>query len=86
MGDEVVQMYVQDDFATVGRYLKMLKGFQRISLKPGETKTVKFKLGFDELNILNQEMKKVVEPGTFTISVGSSSRTQDLHQIKLTVK
>jgi beta-glucosidase len=86
VGDEVVQMYVRDDFASVGRYLKMLKGFQRISLKPGETKTVKFKLGFDELNILNQEMKKVVEPGTFTISVGSSSRTQDLHQIKLTVK
>ena len=86
IGDEVVQMYVRDDFASVGRYLKLLKGFNRITLKPGETKTVTFKLGFDELNILNQEMKKVVEPGTFTISVGSSSRTEDLHQIKLIVK
>ncbi|MFG6686786.1 beta-xylosidase [Mariniflexile sp. HNIBRBA6329] len=86
VGDEVVQMYVRDDYASVGRYLKMLKGFKRIILKPGETKTVTFKLGFDELNILNQDMKKVVEPGTFTISVGASSRSEDLHHVKLTVK
>lgn len=85
-GDEVVQMYVRDDFASVGRYLKMLKGFERISLKPGETKTVSFTLGFDELNILNQNMEKVVETGTFTISVGSSSSEKDLQTVQLTVK
>ncbi|NJX14298.1 beta-xylosidase [Tamlana crocina] len=85
-GDEVVQMYVRDDFASVGRYLKLLKGFERITLKPGETKTVRFKLGFDELNILNQDMKKVVEPGTFTISVGASSKAEDLKTVSLTVK
>ncbi|MFD1316391.1 beta-xylosidase [Namhaeicola litoreus] len=85
-GDEVVQMYVRDDFASVGRYLKMLKGFERISLEPGQTKTVSFKLGFDELQILNQEMKKVVEPGTFTISVGTSSLEKDLQTVKLKVK
>lgn len=85
-GDEVVQMYVRDDFASVGRYNKMLKGFERISLKPGETKTVTFKLGFDELNILNQQMKKVVEPGTFTISVGASSQEKDLQKAILRVK
>ena len=85
-GDEVVQMYVRDDFASVGRYLKMLKGFERITLKPGETKTVSFNLGFDELNILNQEMKKVVEPGTFTISVGASSVEKDLQKVTLKVK
>ncbi|GAL67262.1 beta-glucosidase [Jejuia pallidilutea] len=84
-GDEVVQMYVRDDYASVGRYLKMLKGFKRITLKPGETKTVSFKLGFDELSILNQELKKVVEPGTFTISVGASSKVEDLKIISLTV-
>ena len=84
-GDEVVQMYVRDDFASVGRYLKMLKGFKRIALKPGETKTVTFKLGFDELNVLNQDMKKVVEPGTFTISVGTSSLEKDLHKVTLKV-
>ncbi|MFP4844995.1 beta-xylosidase [Winogradskyella sp. PE311] len=85
-GDEVIQMYVRDDFASVGRYLKMLKGFERITLNPGETKTVSFNLGFDELNILNQDMKKVVEPGTFTISVGTSSLEKDLQKVILSVK
>ena len=85
-GDEVIQMYVRDDFASVGRYLKMLKGFERITLKPGETKTVNFNLGFDELNILNQDLKKVVEPGTFTISVGTSSLEKDLQKVTLNVK
>lgn len=84
-GDEVVQMYVRDDIASVGRYNKMLKGFERISLKPGETKTVTFNLGFDELNILNQQMKKVVEPGTFTISIGTSSVDKELHKTTLKV-
>tara|TARA_R110002111_G_scaffold118388_1_gene180927 strand:- start:85053 stop:87206 length:2154 start_codon:yes stop_codon:yes gene_type:complete len=86
VGDEVVQMYVRDDFASVGRYLKMLKGFKRITLKPSETKTVSFKLGFEELNVLNQDMKKVVEPGTFTISAGSSSLEKDLQKVILKVK
>ncbi|SFD27699.1 beta-xylosidase [Algibacter pectinivorans] len=86
LGDEVVQMYVRDDYASVGRYLKMLKGFKRITLKPGETKTVTFNLGFNELNVLNQEMKKVVEPGTFTISVGASSMAKDLQTVSLMAK
>lgn len=86
VGDEIVQIYVRDDYASVGRYLKMLKGFERITLNPGETKTVTFKLGFDELNVLNQELKKVVEPGTFTISVGASSLAKDLKTAQLTVK
>ncbi|PQJ72675.1 beta-xylosidase [Polaribacter butkevichii] len=85
-GDEVVQMYVRDDYASVGRYLKMLKGFKRITLKPGETKTVSFNLGFNELNVLNQQMKKVVEPGTFTISVGTSSMEKDLQTASLRAK
>lgn len=85
-GEEVVQMYVRDDFASVGRYNKMLKGFERIALKAGETKTVQFELNFDNLSIYNQEMKKVVEPGDFTISVGASSLVKDLKEVKLTVK
>ena len=84
-GDEIVQMYVRDDFASVGRYLKMLKGFERITLKPGETKTVSFDVGFDELFLYNQQMEKVVEPGDFTISVGASSMKKDLKEVKLTV-
>ena len=86
VGDEVVQMYVRDDYASVGRYLKMLKGFKRITLKPGETKTVTFNLGFNELNVLNEELKKVVEPGTFTISVGTSSLEKDLQTVSLKVR
>ncbi len=85
-GDEVVQLYVRDDHASVGRYLKMLKGFERVTLNPGETKTVSFDLGFDALNILNQDMKKVVEPGTFTISVGNSSLEKDLQAVALMVE
>lgn len=84
-GDEVVQLYIRDDYASVGRYLKMLKGFERITLQPGETKTVTFELNAENLAIYNQEMEKVVEPGTFTISVGSSSAAQDLQTASLTV-
>jgi len=84
-GDEVVQMYVHDDFASVGRYNKMLKGFKRISLKAGETKTVSFELNPGNLFIYDKNLKKVVEPGTFTISVGSSSRKADLKNVTLTV-
>jgi Glycosyl hydrolase family 3 C terminal domain. len=85
-GDEIVQMYVRDDIASVGRYNKMLKGFKRISLQPGETKTVSFTLGFNELNLFDKDLKKVVEPGTFTISVGASSQENDLQKVTLNVK
>ncbi|MFS4417402.1 glycoside hydrolase family 3 N-terminal domain-containing protein [Maribacter sp. 2307ULW6-5] len=85
-GDEVVQLYVRDDIATVGRYLKLLKGFERIHLKPGATKTVSFQLGFNELSILNAKMEKVVEPGTFTLYVGASSRSEDLKTTTLRVR
>ncbi|MGQ1785314.1 glycoside hydrolase family 3 N-terminal domain-containing protein [Saccharicrinis sp. GN24d3] len=84
-GDEVVQMYIRDDYASVGRYLKMLKGFKRISLKPGETQKVEFELNSENLAVLTQDMNKVVEPGTFTVSVGASSRTEDLKTVTLTV-
>lgn len=84
-GDEVVQMYIRDDYASVGRYLKMLKGFDRIRLKPGETKTVEFELNSENLAVLTQDMKRIVEPGTFTIYVGSSSRTEDLKTVTLKV-
>lgn len=85
-GDEVVQMYVKDDFASVGRYHKMLKGFQRINLQPGETKVVSFELNENNLFLYNSKMEKVVEPGAFTILVGSSSKEEDLLNCKLIVK
>ena len=84
-GDEIVQMYVHDDYASVGRYNKMLKGFKRISLKTGETKTVSFELNPSNLFLYDKYLNKVVEPGTFTISVGSSSKKTDLKNVTLTV-
>lgn len=84
-GDEVVQMYMRDEIATVGRYNKMLKGFERVHLKAGETKTVTFELNFENLSLYNIDMKKVVEPGEFTISIGASSLTKDLKTITLNV-
>jgi beta-glucosidase len=53
--------------------VKELRGFRRISLNPGETKTVEFTLGPDELSFLNRDMHRVVEPGIFTLMVGGNS-------------
>jgi beta-glucosidase len=72
-GDEVVQMYVRDDVASLTRPVKELRGFRRISLKPGETSTVRFVLGNQDLAFYDIAMRRVVEPGRFTVFVGSSS-------------
>ncbi|PSJ38461.1 glycoside hydrolase family 3 N-terminal domain-containing protein [Allosphingosinicella deserti] len=82
-GDEVVQLYVRDDEASVTRPVKELKRFERVTLKPGERRTVTFDLKPDDLAFWNREMKKVVEPGTFTISAGPNS--VDLKSARLTV-
>jgi beta-glucosidase len=82
-GDEVVQLYVRDDLASVTRPLIELKGFQRVTLQPGERRTVSFELKPIDLSLWNMDMKRVVEPGTFTISVGPSS--VDLKSTTLTV-
>jgi beta-glucosidase len=83
-GDEVVQLYIRDEVSSVTRPIKELRGFQRITLDPGQSKAVEFSLGFDELAALDREMQRVVEPGTFRIMVGGNSR--DLVETKLTVK
>ncbi len=72
-GDEVVQLYVRDDEATVTRPVLELKHFQRVTLQPGERRTVTFDLKPSDLAFWNVEMHRVVEPGTFTISAGNSS-------------
>jgi beta-glucosidase len=84
-GDEIVQLYIRDKVSSVTRPVKELKGFQRISLKPGETKIIKLEITFDKLAFHNINMKFVVEPGEFEIMVGSSSRDEDLQKITLTV-
>ena len=84
-GDEIVQLYIRDKVSSVTRPLKELKGFQRISLKPRETKTVRLEIKPEHLAFHNIDMKHVVEPGDFEIMVGNSSRDEDLQKIVLTV-
>jgi len=84
-GTEVVQMYIRDRVSSVTRPVKELKGFERVALAPGETKTVAFEVTPDLLAFYDINMKFVVEPGEFEIMVGCSSRDQDLTKITLTV-
>ena len=84
-GAEVVQMYIRDLVSSVTRPVKELKGFQKISLQPGETKTVALDITPELLAFYNVNMKYVVEPGEFEIMVGSSSRDVDLQKVVLTV-
>lgn len=72
-GQEVVQLYIRKEVSSVTRPVKELRGFRRISLGPGETQTVNFTLGPDELSYLDREMRRVVEPGTFRVMVGGNS-------------
>ncbi len=72
-GEEVVQLYIRDKFASVTRPVKELKGFQKIALKAGESKTVTFNLTDKELGFYNNQGEFVVEPGAFDIMVGGSS-------------
>jgi beta-glucosidase len=83
-GDEVVQLYVRDDEATVTRPVLELKHFQRVTLQPGEKRTMTFDLKPADLAFWNVEMHRVVEPGTFTISAGNSSAA--LKTTSLTVR
>jgi beta-glucosidase len=73
-GDEVVQLYVNDELSSVTTPVKELKGFAKISLEPGEKKTVKFKLLPEDLALLDRDMHPVVEPGIFEVQVGRSSK------------
>ncbi|MGC9995776.1 MAG: glycoside hydrolase family 3 N-terminal domain-containing protein [Terriglobia bacterium] len=72
-GDEVPQLYIHERVSPLTQPVLQLRGFQRISLKPGEKQTVEFKLTSDMLSIVDLEMRRVVEPGVFDIMVGASS-------------
>jgi beta-glucosidase len=72
-GDEVVQLYTRDVVSSVTTYEKNLRGFERVHLKPGETKSVRFTLTADDLALWNREMHFVVEPGKFKLMIGSGS-------------
>lgn len=73
-GDEVVQLYLRNNRASTVQPIKQLKSFERINLKKGEAKTVKFILNRDDFSIIDKNLNRIVEPnGDFTITVGSSS-------------
>ena len=84
-GDEVVQLYTRDILSSVTTYEKNLAGFERIHLKPGESKEIVFTLDRKHLELLNADMKWTVEPGEFAIMVGASSEDIRLNGI-LTVE
>ncbi|MEE4178203.1 MAG: glycoside hydrolase family 3 N-terminal domain-containing protein [Bacteroides sp.] len=73
-GDEVVQLYLRDELASVARPVMELKGFQRVHLKPGESTKVRFAITPDMLSMLDKDLSKVIEPGDFRIMIGASSR------------
>jgi beta-glucosidase len=74
-GDEVVQLYVRDKVASVTQPVAQLRGFERVTLAPGERKTVTFKVGPAALRFTDEQMNRVVEPGSFDLMVGTSSKT-----------
>ena len=72
-GKEVVQLYINDDVSSVTTPFMQLRGFQKISLAPGETRSVSFTLAPEDLSLLDRNMKRIVEPGKFNVMAGSSS-------------
>jgi beta-glucosidase len=72
-GNEVVQLYIHDVISTVTTPVKQLRGFRKILLKPGEKKTVTFKLTSEDISLLDRNLQPVVEPGMFDVMIGSSS-------------
>ena len=72
-GDEVVQLYIYDEFASTPRPIKELKGYRRLFMNPGETRKVTFHLSVNQLAFYGNDLSLVVEPGTIKVMVGSSS-------------
>ncbi|GAA3970302.1 beta-glucosidase BglX [Pedobacter ginsengiterrae] len=73
-GKEVVQLYIQDLVGSITRPVKELKGFQKVSLKPGESKNITFTISENDLKFYNSDLKFVAEPGDFKVFIGSNSR------------
>ena len=85
-GTEIAQLYIRDEYGSVTRPVKELKGFQRVSLKAGESTTVEFEITPKMLQCFSARNRWEVEPGDFTIMVGSSSDDNDLKSVALKVK
>ncbi|TYP96670.1 beta-glucosidase [Sphingobacterium allocomposti] len=83
-GEEVVQLYLRDSYASVTRPVKELKAFQKIFLKKGESRDVSFEIGIDDLKFYNNELQWEAEPGDFVVFIGTNSR--DLKEAKFTLR
>jgi len=82
-GTEIVQLYIRIREASVEEPLRVLEGFQRVSLQPGESKKVTFPLGFQELSFINAKSQRVVEPADYTVFVGGSSNASQSADFKV---
>ena len=85
-GDEIVQLYISDKYSSITRPVKELKAYQRVSLKPGESKEIVFELNKSAFAYYDSEMNYVVEAGDFDILVGNSSRDEDLENINFNIE
>jgi beta-glucosidase len=72
-GEEVAQLYMRDEYASVVQPMKQLKHFERFYLSKGEEKLIVFTLAAEDLSIINQALEQIVESGTFQVMIGSSS-------------
>ena len=82
--DDVVQLYIHDVAASISRPVKELKGFERISLKAGESRDVNFTIDVDMLKFYNSDLQFVAEPGDFEVMVGGNSR--DVQSLKFSLQ
>ena len=85
-GDEIVQLYISDKYSSITRPVKELKAYQRVSLKPGESKEIIFELNKSAFAYYDSEMNYVVEAGDFDILVGNSSRDEDLKNTNFNIE
>ncbi|WP_223526330.1 glycoside hydrolase family 3 N-terminal domain-containing protein [Pseudomonas sp. BF-B-26] len=83
-GEEIIQLYLRDDVASVTRPVRSLRGFVRVRLAPEETRTVSFLLDEEDFALLDKYFLRVVEPGTFTVFVGGSSATDNQASFEVT--
>jgi beta-glucosidase len=83
-GTEVVQLYIRDLVGSIARPVQELKGFERISLNPGESRVINFTINADLLKFYNKDLEHVCEPGEFEVMVGTNSR--DVQRAKFTLK
>ncbi|HUQ98919.1 MAG TPA: glycoside hydrolase family 3 N-terminal domain-containing protein [Gemmatimonadaceae bacterium] len=84
IGEEVVQLYIRDEVSSVSQPVRALKGFKRVTIQPGRSATVSFKLGSDAFALYDQQMRRVVEPGFFSIFVGTNSRDTMSSRVEIT--